>query len=93
MDLVTVGSYPTTAEAELAKNLLEAEGLKAYVEEGETGGLFSITAPFGETKVAVSSADAEQAREILREAVQHRFTKEAAAEAEEHSHDKPEDEE
>ena len=48
MDLVTVGSFPTSAEAALAKNLLETEGVPSFIEEDATGDLFHLTSPFGE---------------------------------------------
>ena len=91
MDLVTVGSYPTSAEAALAKNLLEAEGIPAFLEEDATGDLFHLTAPFGEAKVAVAAEHAEQARSVLDAAQRHELAKETARDAEKHSKDPRED--
>jgi hypothetical protein len=91
MDLVTVGSYPNSAEAALAKNLLETEGIPAFVEEDATGDLFHLASPFGEAKVAVAAEHAEQARAVLDAAQRHELAKETAREAEEHSKDPPAD--
>jgi Putative prokaryotic signal transducing protein len=91
MDLVTVGSYPNSAEAALAKNLLEAEGIPAFVEEDATGDLFHVASPFGEAKVAVAAEHAEQARAVLDSAQRHDLAKEAAKDAEAHAKDPRED--
>jgi hypothetical protein len=82
MDLVTVGSYSTSALATLAKNLLETEGIPAFVEDDATGDLFHLTSPFGEAKVQVAEEHAVDARAILEMAERHEFAGEAAAEAE-----------
>ena len=89
MDLVTVGAFPTSAEAQLAKNLLEAEGIPAFVEDDATADLWHLSSPFGETKVQVAPEHAEQARALLDAAQHHAFTSEAAAEAEEHANEVP----
>ncbi|HEY1381679.1 MAG TPA: DUF2007 domain-containing protein [Gemmataceae bacterium] len=89
MDLVTVGSYPTSAEAALAKNLLEAEGIPAFLEEDATGDLFHLAAPFGEVKVSVAAEHAEQARALLDAVPRHEFTGDAAHDAEDHSDEPP----
>jgi hypothetical protein len=89
MDLVNVASFPNSAEAELAKNLLESEGVPAFVEEDATGDLFHLASPFGEVKVSVASEYVDQARAILDAAQRHEFAGEAAADAEEHAKDVP----
>src|SRR3954469_22451351 len=89
MDLVTVGSYPTSAEATLAKNLLEAEGIPAFVEEDATGDLFHLASPFGEAKVQVAAEHADQARAVLDSAQRHELAGETAADAETHAGDVP----
>jgi hypothetical protein len=93
MDLVIVGSYPTAAQAALAKNLLESEGIPAFLENDAMGDLFHLSAPFGEAKVAVSAQNADQARAVLESAERHDLSKESAADAEAHSKDTPADEE
>ena len=89
MDLVTVGSYPTSAQAALAKNLLEAEGIPAFVAEDATGDLFHLTSPFGEAKVQVAEEHAANARTILEQAERHQLADEAAADAEAFADDAP----
>jgi hypothetical protein len=93
MELVTVGAYPTATEAAMAKNLLESEGIPAFLEDDATGDLFHLSSPFGEAKVAVAAAHAEQARVVLESAERHDLSKESAADAEAHSKDTPADEE
>src|SRR3954453_23697210 len=89
MDLVTVGAYPTAAQAALAKNLLDAEGIPAFVEEDATGDLFHLSSPFGEAKVSVAAENAEQARALLDAAQRHEPPRDAARDAEDHSKDPP----
>ena len=89
MDLVTVGSYPTSAEATLAKNLLDAEGIPAFLENDNTGDLFHLAAPFGEVKVAVAAENADQARSVLDSAQRHELDEETDAEAEAQPSDVP----
>jgi hypothetical protein len=89
MDLVTVGSYPNSAEATLVKNLLEAEGIPAFVVDDAIGDLFHLASPFGEAKVQVAEEHAEQARAILDAAQRHELAGEAAADAEAHAKDTP----
>jgi hypothetical protein len=92
MDLVVVGAYPTSTQAVLAKNLLEAEGVPAFLEEDATGDLFHLaTTPMGEAKVAVAAVFEEKAREILEAAERHELAKESAQDAETHSKDARED--
>jgi Putative prokaryotic signal transducing protein len=91
MDLVTVGAFPTAAQAELAKNLLESEGIPAFVEEDATGDLFHLSAPFGEAKVSVAGEHAEQARALLDAAERHELAGDSAHDAEEHADDPPAD--
>ena len=92
MDLITVGAYPTSAQAALAKNLLEAEGIPAFLEEDATGDLFHLSAPFGEAKVSVATEHAEQARTVLDAAERHELARDSARDAEDHSKDPPADE-
>jgi hypothetical protein len=91
MDLVTVGAYPTAAQAALAKNLLESEGIPAFLEEDATGDLFHLSSPFGEAKVSVATEHAEQARALLAAAERHELAGDAARDAEEHAKDPPAD--
>lgn len=89
MDLVTVATYNLSPEMHLAKNLLEAEGIPAFLEDETAGDMLHLTSEF---KLQVPTANAEQARAILEAASEHQLAKEAAREAEEHSKDPPADE-
>jgi hypothetical protein len=91
MDLVTVASFPNSAEAALAKNLLEAKGITAFVEEDATGDLFHLASPFGEVKLQVEEKDAEPARAILDSAQRHELAAETAREGKEAAGEAPAD--
>jgi hypothetical protein len=65
-ELVTVASFPDVAEAELARERLELEGIRAFVIGAQTGGVMPfITDISGGIHVQVEPKDAERAREIL----------------------------
>ncbi|HEY5146920.1 MAG TPA: DUF2007 domain-containing protein [Polyangiaceae bacterium] len=65
-DLITVASYPDAAEAELAKERLELEGVAAFVIGGQTAGVMPfLTGPTGGVRLQVGRLDADRAREIL----------------------------
>jgi hypothetical protein len=59
--LVTVGTFTLAYEAELARNLLEAEGIRAAVSGDLTGTLL----PTGEIQLQVPADDAPRATGIL----------------------------
>jgi Putative prokaryotic signal transducing protein len=87
MDLVTIASYTSQPEASLAKNLLESEGIKAFLSEEYAGEMLHLD---NEIKLTVPSDRVEEAREILASAEQHELTEDAASEAEEHAEDEAE---
>jgi putative signal transducing protein len=87
MDLVTVASFSLQPEAQLAKNLLESEEIPAVLSEEVAGDMLHLGS---EIKLMVPKEFVDRARELLSEAEQHKFDREAAAEAEEHADDKPE---
>jgi hypothetical protein len=89
MDLVTVAAYDMVPEAHLAKNLLEAEGIPAFLTEEVASDMLHLT---GEVKLQVAEEYAEQARAILEAAKRHELTREAAADAETHAKDAPPEE-
>jgi hypothetical protein len=65
-DLVTVASFPDAAEAELARERLELEGITAFVIGGQTAGVMPfLTGPTGGVRLQVAPGDAERAREAL----------------------------
>lgn len=64
--LVTVASFPDVAEAELAKERLELEGIRAFVINGQIVGVMPfLTSATGGVRVQVEPRDAERAKEIL----------------------------
>jgi hypothetical protein len=65
-ELLTVTSYPDVAEAELARERLELEGIRAFVVDGQTAGVMPyLTSSTGGVRVQVQPQDLERAREIL----------------------------
>jgi hypothetical protein len=67
-DLATVATFNNTAEAGLAKERLENEGLDAFIIEGVAGGVMPYLMQGGGIHLQVRQEDLEQAREILRPA-------------------------
>jgi hypothetical protein len=66
VDLVTVATFPDVAEAELARERLESEGVQAFVIDGQTSGVMPYLAnAMGGVRVQVNPKDEEKAREIL----------------------------
>ncbi len=64
--LVTVASYLTPTEANLALVALEADGVRAVLlNESSVAGFGSLTNLGGGVKIQVDPADAERARQIL----------------------------
>src|SRR5437588_2833652 len=80
MDLVTIAAYNSTPEAQLAKNLLEAEGISAFLTDDATADMLHLTSPFGEAKIQVTEENVARAVAILRAAEQQHA--EAVARAE-----------
>jgi hypothetical protein len=65
-ELVTVAAYPDVAEAELAKERLQLEGIQAFVVDAQTAGVMPFLASStGGVRVQVDAEDAARAREIL----------------------------
>jgi hypothetical protein len=64
-ELVTVVTYADVAEAELAKERLEGEGIRAFVLDAQAGGVMPFIAQSTGVRVQVEPADLERAREIL----------------------------
>jgi hypothetical protein len=59
--LVTVAHYLLAYEAELARNLLEGEGIRAFVNDDVTGTLW----PSGDIRLQVGAEDAPRATALL----------------------------
>jgi hypothetical protein len=65
-ELVTVASYSDAPEAELAKERLELEGIRAFAIDAQSAGLMPFLASTsGRVRVQVEPKDLERAREIL----------------------------
>jgi hypothetical protein len=79
MDLVMIAAYNSSPEAQLAKNLLESEGIPAQLADDTTADMFHLTSPFGEAKLLVPQEHVDRALEILHSAEEHH--KEAVARA------------
>jgi hypothetical protein len=65
--LVTVGTYPNTVEAELARAFLEAEGIHGRVLDAHTSALAGAVPATG-ARIVVDAEDAERARDLLQKA-------------------------
>ncbi len=66
VDLVTVASFPDAAEAQLAKERLELEGIPAFVIGAQTAGVMPfLTGPTGGVRLQVAPGYVERAREVL----------------------------
>jgi hypothetical protein len=65
-DLVTVATFRTAPEAELAKTALDAEGIEAFVADAETVTMdWLLGIAVGDVKIQVARSVAAQAREYL----------------------------
>lgn len=65
-DLVTVATFPDVAQAELARERLELEGIRAFVLDEQTGGVMPfMVSSIGGIRVQVAPGDADKAREVL----------------------------
>jgi hypothetical protein len=64
-ELTTIAFFSNTAEAELARERLEQEGIRAFVVGAVTAHVVPNLAEGGSIALEVGSEDAAQAREIL----------------------------
>ena len=66
MDLVTIATFPDGPEADLARERLELEGIRAFVLDDATAAVMPFMTPStGGIRLQVAPEDAERAREIL----------------------------
>ena len=71
-ELVTLATFPTPDRAGFLRNLLEAEGIHAYLaDETAAGMMWLLNTAMGGVKVQVAESDVARATEILEE---HRQT-------------------
>ena len=81
--LVTVATFTTPLEAELARGRLEGEGVEAHVADGElVTADWTMSNAVGGVKVRVAAEDADRARAVLAEPVEEPEDYEAPTEAE-----------
>jgi hypothetical protein len=64
-DLVTVATFTTALGAHLRKNLLEGEGIQAFVADELTGDLLSGAYVHGYVKLQVARSDVGRALQVL----------------------------
>jgi hypothetical protein len=64
-ELVTVATFTDVPEAELARERLELEGIRAFVLDAAAGGVMPYIAESTGVRLQVEPKDAERAREIL----------------------------
>jgi hypothetical protein len=64
-ELTTVATFTSTAEAELAKERLALEGVRAFVLDQVTAGVMPYATAGGSIRLQVGAEDAERAREAL----------------------------
>jgi hypothetical protein len=65
-ELVTIASFADGPEAELARERLELEGIRAFVMGGQTAGIMPyLTSSTGGVRLQVAPTDVDRAREIL----------------------------
>ena len=64
-DLVTVASFPDVAQADLARERLALEGIRAFVIDELTAGVMPYLTGSTGVRVQVEPKDVERAREIL----------------------------
>lgn len=67
--LVTVNSYSSRTEAEIAKGLLESNGIKSVIISDDAGGMypFPMASKFG-VELKISEKDLVKAKELLDQA-------------------------
>jgi hypothetical protein len=62
-DLVAVSTFPSTADAQIAKGLLDAAGIEAMIRSDNAGGMYPA---IGGTDLLVRAEDLERAHETLK---------------------------
>ena len=68
-DPTIVRTFPDRGEAEIARALLEAEGIPAAVPAEDRGGLTSPEEFLSGVQLVVEAADVDRARELLDEVI------------------------
>src|SRR6185295_6479635 len=66
LELVSIRTYNTQIDVELAKSALEAAGIESIIRSGDFGGRESALSSLGGIELLVRSEDAADADQILR---------------------------
>ena len=66
-DVVVVKTYPNRMEADLARSLLEANGVRAFIEADDAGGAypFPLSGHMKGVKLLIKKADEKKAHHLL----------------------------
>ena len=67
MGIVTVATFATEVEAQIAQATLEANGIYSIILRDDAGGMLPSLHILVNVKLAVQAEDAEEARELLSE--------------------------
>jgi hypothetical protein len=65
MAIVTIGSYSTEVEAQVAQAMLEANGVASIILRDDAGGMLPSLHILANVKLAVQEEDSDLAKEIL----------------------------
>lgn len=61
-DLVVVATFPSTADAQIAKGILDAAGIESMLRSDDAGGMYPA---IGGADLLVRAEDVEEANEVL----------------------------
>ena len=64
-EIVTVATYSHDWEAQIAKNLLEENGVRAFIANQNSAGALEGLSALVEVELQVAAADAQRATELL----------------------------
>ncbi|MBC8030082.1 MAG: DUF2007 domain-containing protein [Pyrinomonadaceae bacterium] len=68
-DPVVLHTFDNEADAEMAQQLLEDSGVRAFVSKDDAGGMEPHLQLTGGVRLVVGRTDAERAREILKQMI------------------------
>jgi len=64
-ELTTIATYTSTAEAELSRERLSLEGIRAFVLDEITSAVMPYATAGGSIRLQVATEDLDRAREVL----------------------------
>ena len=91
--LVTVAYFDNYIEADLSRQMLEDEGLKAFVMGQNVGNVYAGVPAAIDIQLQTPESQVEQARELLEAHRQEEAAEDAAFEQEDFEDDEPDEEE